>query len=115
MSGGKTVGLVDFVKLSFEIDRVRADLSRSFLVRNWCGPWLAVEAVGAQDTAERASAIGQEAEVICFSPSQAPLRIQTRKNRGKARMAPAPADSLHIFRIERCLGFYGFGVSKRWL
>jgi hypothetical protein len=29
--------------------------------------WIAVEAVGAQDTAKRASAIGQEAEVICSS------------------------------------------------
>jgi hypothetical protein len=60
MSGRKTVGLVDLAKLSFEIDRVRADLSTSFLVRNWRGPWLAIEAVGAQDTAERASIIGQE-------------------------------------------------------
>jgi hypothetical protein len=32
MSDRKTVGLVDFVKLSFEIDRVRADLSGRF----WC-------------------------------------------------------------------------------
>jgi hypothetical protein len=23
--------------------------------------------------------------------------------------------ALHILRIERCLGSYGFGVSKRWL
>jgi hypothetical protein len=65
MSGEIMLGFVDYASFSFGFNRVRLVLLQSFLVRNWCGPWLAVEAVGAQDTAERASAIGQEAQVIC--------------------------------------------------
>ena len=31
------IDFVVFVEFSFEIDLVRCDLTRSFLVRNWCG------------------------------------------------------------------------------
>src|SRR5882724_5090618 len=59
--------------------------------------------VGAQETAERAPAIGQESGShllklslsacgpnLTFLLSQAPLRIRTHRNRGRARIAPAP-------------------------
>jgi hypothetical protein len=37
MSGGIMDAFVDFAVFSFEFDRVRCFLFRSFLVRNWCG------------------------------------------------------------------------------
>src|SRR6202022_3361007 len=46
MSDRIMIGLVDFAAFSFEFDRWT--LARSFLVRNWCGPWPTVETVGGQ-------------------------------------------------------------------
>jgi hypothetical protein len=37
MSGRISISFVDFPAFSFEFDRVRCVLVRSFLVRNWCG------------------------------------------------------------------------------
>jgi hypothetical protein len=40
MSGRISIGFVDLLRFrssSFEFDRVRRHLARSFLVRNWCG------------------------------------------------------------------------------
>jgi hypothetical protein len=42
MSGRIMVRIVDFAAFSSEIECVRCDLMRSFLVRNWCGPRLVV-------------------------------------------------------------------------
>jgi hypothetical protein len=67
MSDGTMVSFVDFAAFSFEFDRVRCVLARSFLVRNWCGLRPSVEAVGGQSVAAGASAIGREAEAICSS------------------------------------------------
>src|SRR5437879_3498657 len=38
MSDGIKDSFVDFAAVSFDFDRVRCILLRSFLVRNWCGP-----------------------------------------------------------------------------
>src|SRR6476469_1692138 len=37
MSGSTSIDFVDFAAFSFYFDRARCALSRSFLVRNWCG------------------------------------------------------------------------------
>jgi hypothetical protein len=37
MSGGISIGFVDFAAFSFVFDRVCRDLFALFLVRNWCG------------------------------------------------------------------------------
>jgi hypothetical protein len=37
MSGGVSIGFVDFSAFSFEFERVRCVSFRPFLVRNWCG------------------------------------------------------------------------------
>jgi hypothetical protein len=38
MSAGISTGFIDFAAFSFDSDRVRCVLVRSFLVRNWCDP-----------------------------------------------------------------------------
>jgi hypothetical protein len=37
MSGGTSIGFVDFAAFLFDFDRVRCVLMMLFLVRNWCG------------------------------------------------------------------------------
>jgi hypothetical protein len=37
MSGGISIGFVDFAAVSFDLDRVCWGSFGSFLVRNWCG------------------------------------------------------------------------------
>jgi hypothetical protein len=43
MSGGISIGFVDFAVFSENFVRVRCLSIRLFLVRNWCGPWPTVE------------------------------------------------------------------------
>jgi hypothetical protein len=45
--------IVDFVVFSLEIDLVRCVPVRSFLVRNWCGPWSVCGAHGVVHEDER--------------------------------------------------------------
>ena len=45
MSGRISVSFVDFTGLSFDFDRIRCALLKSFLVRSWCGPRPAVRLV----------------------------------------------------------------------
>jgi hypothetical protein len=56
MSGRVMVSFVDFSAFSFDFDDVRRASTRSFLVRNWCGPQPIVDSAGGQRVGRRNSA-----------------------------------------------------------
>jgi hypothetical protein len=67
MSGGISIGFVDFPALLFDFVRVRCASISLFLVRNWCGPRPPSRFQPALGLAEGASAVGRDAEIICSS------------------------------------------------